>query len=489
MVPRPRREDGAHPARPVPQPDGSSLSPALPDFDPFWRAVRGRRHLGDDAQRRLWLRPLRHRLGTGPRRVPGLQPDPVPLVPLRGEPPHLRHARRVRRATGSSSGSPVCASAWSRTAGRGCRGCSTASTACYKKMPGRFDEHPSDTLRRHVWINPFHEDDMGYLVDALGADRCCSAPTSRTPRASVTRSSSSTSSPASPSRSSSRSWVATSRSCSRSGPPGDDAPPLVVGRERSMSTGSLRGAAAIVGVADAASPTGELDTRGRVLEAAMIREALADAGLTLADVDGVCCSASRPGSPSTSTSTRGSSTAPSSAGRASSCTSSTRRPRSPPGSARWWSACTRRRPRQDRRLGTSARGVRPDGPRRRRASGSARTGRGCPMTRYALAASRHMAQYGTTAEQLAQIAVDTRRWAAMNPRARYRDPITVDDVLASPMVASPLHQLDCCLVTDGAGAYVLTSAERARDLARPAGVRARRGERARATGSSPRCPT
>ena len=57
-----------------------------------------------------------------------------------------------------------------------------------------------------------------------------------------------------------------------------------------MSTRTLRGAAAIVGVADAASPTGELDQRGRVLEAAMIREALADAGLTLADVDGICCS-------------------------------------------------------------------------------------------------------------------------------------------------------------------------------------------------------
>ena len=57
-----------------------------------------------------------------------------------------------------------------------------------------------------------------------------------------------------------------------------------------------------------------------------------------------------------------------------------------------------------------------------------------PMTSYALAADRHMAQYGTTSEQLAQIAVDTRRWAAMNPRARYRDPITVDDVLASPVI-------------------------------------------------------
>ena len=63
----------------------------------------------------------------------------------------------------------------------------------------------------------------------------------------------------------------------------------------------------------------------------------------------------------------------------------------------------------------------------------------------------------------------TREWAAMNPRARLQEPITVDDVLASPIEASPLHKLDCCLVTDGAGAVVMTSAERARDLAQAAG--------------------
>lgn len=91
-----------------------------------------------------------------------------------------------------------------------------------------------------------------------------------------------------------------------------------------------------------------------------------------------------------------------------------------------------------------------------------------PIGAYALAASRHMAEFGTTSEQLAEIAVSTRRWAALNPRASLRDPITVDDVLASPMAASPLHKLDCCLVTDGAGAVVLTSADRARDLRRPA---------------------
>jgi acetyl-CoA acetyltransferase len=89
------------------------------------------------------------------------------------------------------------------------------------------------------------------------------------------------------------------------------------------------------------------------------------------------------------------------------------------------------------------------------------------MGPYALAASRHMALFGTTSEQLAQIAVSTREWAAMNPRARYQEPITIEDVLASPMESSPLHRLDCCLVTDGAGAFVLTSAERASRLGRP----------------------
>jgi len=90
-----------------------------------------------------------------------------------------------------------------------------------------------------------------------------------------------------------------------------------------------------------------------------------------------------------------------------------------------------------------------------------------PMGPYALAAARHMHEFGTTAEQLAQIAVSTREWAALNPRARYRDPLTVEDVLASPLQVSPLHLLDCCLVTDGAGAFVMTSAARARSLPKP----------------------
>ena len=87
-----------------------------------------------------------------------------------------------------------------------------------------------------------------------------------------------------------------------------------------------------------------------------------------------------------------------------------------------------------------------------------------PVGSYALACSRHMAQYGTTKEQLAEIAVATRTWASMNPKAMFRDPITIDDVLNSRMICWPFNLLDCCLVTDAGGAVVLTSAERARDL-------------------------
>jgi acetyl-CoA C-acetyltransferase len=86
---------------------------------------------------------------------------------------------------------------------------------------------------------------------------------------------------------------------------------------------------------------------------------------------------------------------------------------------------------------------------------------------YALVAQRHMHEYGTTSEQLAEIAVTMRRHATMNPHAKYRDPITVEDVLASRVISSPLHLLDCCIISDGGGALVLTSLERARDLAKP----------------------
>ncbi len=85
-----------------------------------------------------------------------------------------------------------------------------------------------------------------------------------------------------------------------------------------------------------------------------------------------------------------------------------------------------------------------------------------PVGAYALAAMRHMFEYGTTSEQLAEVAVATRKWATMNEKAFMREPITIKDVLNSRWIAEPLHLLDCCLVTDGGGAVVVTSAERAR---------------------------
>lgn len=240
-----------------------------------------------------------------------------------------------------------------------------------------------------------------------------------------------------------------------------------------MSERTLRGATALVGVADDVSPTGELDRHGRELEAAMIGAALDDAGLTLADVDGLCTVGNVVGLAEylgihprfvDGTMVGGSSFQLHVEHAAAAIAA---------GLCEVVVSVYASTPRSDRR--------------RARGSGSRRPGGGgpglfgpnpslewelpyglrLPMGAYALAASRHMAVYGTTSEQLAQIAVDTRGWAALNPRARYRDPISVDDVLASPMQASPLHLLDCCLVTDGAGAFVMTSAERARDLPKP----------------------
>ncbi|WP_292991762.1 acetyl-CoA acetyltransferase [Mycobacterium sp.] len=232
----------------------------------------------------------------------------------------------------------------------------------------------------------------------------------------------------------------------------------------------IRGAAAIVGVADEVSPDGVIDTPLRELEARVIRAALADAGLTLRDVDGLCsCTGGtlmhsvelaeylgiRPRF-TDATQTGGASyglyvehaAAAISAGLAETVVivyAST--------------------PRAARKRGEKGLGVfaTPE-----RLEWETPFGVMLPISAYALAANRHMAEFGTTAEQLAQIAVDTRTWASRNPRAHLRDPITVDDVLGSGFLAEPVHKLECCLVTDGAAAIVVTSAERARSLAKPA---------------------
>lgn len=91
---------------------------------------------------------------------------------------------------------------------------------------------------------------------------------------------------------------------------------------------------------------------------------------------------------------------------------------------------------------------------------------GClgPPTMFTIPVLRYMKDHGLTHEQLANVAVVQREWAGMNPRASFREPITIADVFKSKMIAYPFHILECCLVTDGGGALILTSAERAKDF-------------------------
>jgi len=234
---------------------------------------------------------------------------------------------------------------------------------------------------------------------------------------------------------------------------------------------TMRGAAAVVGVADIASPTGALGRAERDLQLEMIAAALDDAGMTIDDVDGLATAGfGLPGLElaealaihprwTDSTMVGGSSFEVHLEHAASAIATG---------------------------LCTTALIVYAQAPRNSKdAWGNARRGFGrspmtewempygmrMPMGAYALAASRHEYEFGSTAEQRAAISVATRQWAAFNPMARFRDPITIGDVLASPVQCSPLHRLECCLVTDGAGAVVVTRADRARDARhRPAYV-------------------
>ncbi len=87
-----------------------------------------------------------------------------------------------------------------------------------------------------------------------------------------------------------------------------------------------------------------------------------------------------------------------------------------------------------------------------------------PPSMFTIPVMRYMKRYGVTEEQIAQVSVVQREWAAMHPRATFRNPITTDDVLNSRMIAWPFRLLMCCLVTDGGGALILTSADRAKDF-------------------------
>ncbi|MCB0219976.1 MAG: thiolase [Chrysiogenetes bacterium] len=236
---------------------------------------------------------------------------------------------------------------------------------------------------------------------------------------------------------------------------------------------SIRGQAAIVGAHDIVSPTGKLDGTERQLEVRAIRAALDDAGLKLSDVDGLLCTGMMMPSMdlaehlgiqpryTDTTMTGGSSfeVMVEHAALAITCGLCE--------VAIIVYAATPRAKGGGRKYAAMMQAMMEPGNPPPMAEWELPYGLLSPSGAYALAASRHMHVYGTTPEQLAQIAVSTRQWASMNKNARYQEPITIDDVLASPYVAEPLHRLDCCLVTDGAGAIVMTSAERAKDLRKP----------------------
>lgn len=116
------------------------------------------------------------------------------------------------------------------------------------------------------------------------------------------------------------------------------------------------------------------------------------------------------------------------------------------------------------RVGMGSGGIAPDSPQ---GQFEAPYGTMGPTTLFSLPATRHMHEYGTTREQMAEVAVSNRKWAAMHPMAMMKDPITVDDVMNSRPICWPYSLFMCCLVTDAGGAIVLTSAERARMLRKP----------------------
>jgi acetyl-CoA acetyltransferase len=98
-----------------------------------------------------------------------------------------------------------------------------------------------------------------------------------------------------------------------------------------------------------------------------------------------------------------------------------------------------------------------------------------PPTMFTVPVLRYMKTYGVTEEDLAMVSVIQREWAAKNPRASFKDPISVDDVLNSPMIAWPYRMLMCCLVTDGGGALILTQRRSGQGLPEQAGLRAGHG--------------
>jgi len=232
----------------------------------------------------------------------------------------------------------------------------------------------------------------------------------------------------------------------------------------------LRGKACIVGAVDEVSPTGELHMTERELEVKLVHAALADAGLKLSDVDGLFVTGMMMPSMElaehlgirpryTDTTMTGGSSFEVHVQHAAAAIAL--------GLCEVAVSVYAQTPRSKGGLGGGMAAMMSSIDRKNPPpflEWEMPYGLMLPAGAYALAAMRHKHLYGTTSEQLAQIAVSTRQWAEKNPRARYQEPLTISDVMNSPLVCDPLHRYDCCLVTDGAGAVVITSAERAKSL-------------------------
>jgi acetyl-CoA acetyltransferase len=234
---------------------------------------------------------------------------------------------------------------------------------------------------------------------------------------------------------------------------------------------SARAAIAGVGISD----VGRVYGRSAPLFAAeAVRRAVEDAGLTLADIDGVLMSTGMAQDNSLVTASLGLrnlrlsakiSAAGASAGAAVQYAAMAVQSGMASAVIYVHSDCPLRAP------GLSASVAYGSAARERAASGIAAmdlaTGLAGATAGYALATRRHMKKFGTTSEQLGAIAVAQRSWAAMNPLAEKRDPITVADHQDSRWIVEPLHLLDCCLVSNGAVAVVITTSERAQYLPQP----------------------
>ena len=236
----------------------------------------------------------------------------------------------------------------------------------------------------------------------------------------------------------------------------------------SASDRPIRASAAIVGAADIVSPTGKLGRGTRELELTAIRDALLDAGLRPGDVDGLALTGGI-SAPLDVAEYLGIEPRYVDTTMSGGCSFETHVEHAATAIANGQAETVVVVYAGAPRSGGMVPGAGGSGKSREVSpyrEWEAPYGAVMPIGGYALAASRHLAQYGTTSEQLAQIAVSTRQWAMKNPRAKRQESLTIEQVLASPMVCDPLHLADCCLVTDGAGAIVLTSAERAAHLAK-----------------------